>query len=37
VAPGRALRSLFLVLSSASVTLFQPYLPSGQYQVSLSY
>ena len=37
VAPGRALRSLFLALSSASVALSQPYLLSGQYQVSLSY
>jgi hypothetical protein len=37
VAPGRALHSLLLALSSASVALFQPYLPLGRYQVSLSY
>ena len=37
VAPGRALRPPFLALSLASVALFQPYLPSGRYQVSLSY
>jgi hypothetical protein len=37
VAPGRALRSPLLALSSASVALFQPYLPVGRYQVSLSH
>ena len=34
VAPGRALRSPLLALSSASVALFQPYLPLGRYQAS---
>ena len=37
VAPGRALHSLLLALSSASVALFQPYLPLGRYQASLSH
>src|SRR3954463_691051 len=36
-ASGRALRCLFLALSSASVALFQPYLPDGRYQASLGY
>src|SRR5215212_732917 len=36
-ASGQALRSLFLALSSASVALFQPYLPDGRYQASLGH
>jgi hypothetical protein len=36
-ASGRALRCLFLALSSASVALFQPYLPDGRYQASLGH
>src|SRR5689334_17612499 len=36
-ASGRALRSPFLALSSASVALFRPYLPDGRYQASLGY
>src|SRR3954451_20395951 len=34
---GRALRCLFLALSSASVARFQPYLPDGRYQASLGH
>src|SRR3982750_2843345 len=36
-APGRALRCLFLALSSASVARFQPYLPDGRCQASLGH
>src|SRR4051812_338904 len=36
-ASGRALRCLFLALSSASVALFRPYLPDGRYQASLGH
>src|SRR3954470_3461569 len=36
-ASGRALRCLFLALSSASVARFQPYLPDGRYQASLGH
>src|SRR4051812_14579783 len=36
-ASGRALRCLFLALSSASVARFRPYLPDGRYQASLGH
>src|SRR3954462_2282206 len=36
-ASDRALRCLFLALSSASVARFRPYLPDGRYQASLGH